>query len=137
VDLIRSICAVPLALFLLSSTGASAGDYSVAYAIDANGKNDTGKIETCKYDKACEIESANSGLSISMGFFHPDHSGIQLEVRGPPGCCYSADAVRTIYLDIKPGLLRVPIYQGRERRENEFVQNKRFGVLYLEFSNLR
>jgi hypothetical protein len=136
VDLISSICA-SLAFFLLSSAGASAGDYSVAYAIDANGKNDTGKIENCSYDKACEIESASSGLSISMGFFHPDHSGVQLEVRGPPGCCYSADAIRTIYLDIKPGLLRVPIYQGRARRENEFVQNKRFGVLYLEFSNLK
>jgi ribosomal protein L33 len=139
VDLIRSICAVPLALFLLSSTGASAGDYSVAYAIDANGKNDTGKIETCKYDKACEIESANSRLSISLLFSHPspDHSWVDLRVEGPPACCYFADAARVIYLDIKPGLLRVPIYEGKERRVNEFVQNKLFGVLYLEFSNPR
>jgi hypothetical protein len=138
VDLISSICA-SLAFFLLSSAGASAGDYSVAYAIDANGKNDTGKIETCSYDKACEIESAKSGLLISLLFSRPspDHSWVDMRVKGAPGCCYSADASRVIYLEIKPGLLRVPIYEGKERRVNEFVQNKLFGVLYLEFSNPR
>jgi hypothetical protein len=137
VFLIRSICAAFLAFFLLPSAGASAGDYSVTYAIDANGKNDAGKIETCVYDKACLIESASAGLSISMDFPRPDHKWVQLEVMGPPGCCYSYDAIRRIYLEIKPGLLRVPIYDGRARRVNEFVQNKRFGVLYLEFSYLR
>jgi hypothetical protein len=138
VGLIRSICA-SLAFLLLSSSGASAGGYSVAYAIDANGKSDTGKIEICNYDKACEIESANSGLSIRLLLSRPspDHSWVDLRVKGAPGCCYSADASKVIYLEIKPGLLRVPIYEGKERRVNEFVQNKLFGVLYLEFSNPR
>ena len=134
---IGSICIALLTSFLLSSTGASAGDYSVTYAIDANGKNDAGKIETCDYDKPCDIEPPGLGLRISLSFTHPDHHGVELYVDGPPGCCYSYDAIRTFYLEIKPGLLRVPIYQGRARRENEFVQNKRLGVLYLEFSNLR
>lgn len=134
--LMRSVCAAFLA-FLLSSVSASAGNYSVTYAIDANGKNDAGKIESCDYDRVCEIEPAGLGLHISLSFIDPDHQWVELHVHGPAGCCYSADADRDINLEIKPGLLRVPIYQGRPRRGNEFVQNKRFGVLYLEFSKLR
>jgi len=134
---IRSIGAALLAFFLLSSTGASAGDYSLTYAIDANGKNDAGKIETCEYVEPCEIRPAGLGLWISLSFIRPDHRWVNLVLYGPAGCCFSADGIRTIYLEIKPGLLRVPIYEGRARRGNEFVQNKRFGILYLEFSNLR
>ena len=134
---IRSIGAALLAFFLLSSTGASAGDYSLTYAIDANGKNDAGKIETCEYVEPCEIRPAGLGLWISLSFIRPDHRWVNLVLYGPAGCCFSADGIRTIYLEIKPGLLRVPIYEGRARRGNEFVQNNRFGILYLEFSNLR
>jgi hypothetical protein len=136
VCLIRSICGALLAVFF-SSAGASAGDYSVTYAIDADGKNDAGKIETCDYDKPCEIRPVGFGLLIFVSFIHPDHRSVQLRVYGRRGCYYSADAATTIYLDIEPGLLRVPLYEGRERRGNEFAQNRRFGVLYLEFSSLR
>lgn len=135
--LMRLIGAALLAAFLLSSASAFAGDYSLTYAIDANGKNDAGKIETCEYDKVCDIESASLGLSISLSFIKPNHRWVELDIFGPVGCCYSADADWTFNLEIKPGLLRVPIYQGRARRGNEFVRNKRFGILYLEFSNLR
>jgi hypothetical protein len=133
----RSICAA-LPVFLLSCATASAGDYSVTYAIDANGKNDAGKIETCEYVESCEIEPVGFGLSIFLGFMHPDHRSVNIEVYGRRGgCCYSADATRTIYLNIEPGLLRVALYEGHARRGNEVVRNKKFGVLYLEFSNLR
>lgn len=134
--LVRSVCAALMA-FLLSNVSASAGDYSVTYAIDANGMNDVGKIETCEYDRPCDIEPVGFGLWIFLSFIQQNHRSAELHVFGRPGCCYSADAATTIYLDIKPGLLRVPLYEGRERRGNEFVRNKRFGVLYLEFSNLR
>jgi hypothetical protein len=137
VGLIRSVRAALLAVFLVSSAGASAGEYSLAYAIEANGRNDVGKIETCDYDKPCDIDAPGLGLRISLSFIHADHDEVELYVDGPSGCCYSNDAIRTFYIEIKPGLLRVPIYQGRARRQNEFVQNKRFGVLYLAFSNLR
>ena len=133
----RSIGAALLAFLLLSTAGASAGDYSLTYAIDANGKNDAGKIETCDYDKPCEIKPAGFRLGIFVSFIYPEHRSVELHVYGRRGCCYSVDAGTTIYLDIAPGLLRVPLYEGRERRGNEFVQNKRFGILYLEFSNLR
>ncbi len=134
--LVLSVCAACFA-FLLSDVSASAGDYSVTYAIDANGKNNAGKIENCEYTRVCEIEPTGWGLHISLGFIYPDHQWVELHVHGPAGCCYSADADRDINLEIKPGLLRVPLYQGRPRRGNEFVRNKRFGVLYLEFSSLR
>jgi len=125
-----------LATLLLSSVDASAGDYSVTYAIDADAKNDAGKIESCEYIRPCFIASDSLGLSIDLSFIREDHSWAELHVYGPPGCCYSADAARTIYLEIKPGLQRVPIYEGRSRRRNEFVQNKKFGVLYIELSDL-
>jgi hypothetical protein len=137
VCLIRSIYAALLALVLFSSNGASAGDFSLIYAIDANGKTDAGKIKTCEYFKTCEIESADLRLSISLWIIRPDHSSAELHVNGPPGCCYSIDAAETIYLSTEPGLRRVPLYQGRARRGNEFVRNKRFGMLYLEFSDMR
>jgi hypothetical protein len=75
VCLIRSICAALLAVFL-SSAGAFAGDYSVTYAIDANGENDAGKIETCDYDKPCEIRPVGFGLWIFVSFTSPN-------IRGP------------------------------------------------------
>jgi hypothetical protein len=65
---VRSICIALLAFFVLSSAGVSAGDYSVTYAIDGNGKNDVGKIETCDYDKPCEIKPVGFGLSIFLSF---------------------------------------------------------------------
>jgi hypothetical protein len=76
-------------------------------------------------------------VTLSLWFVHAGHDSIELEISGPPGCCYSADADRTFYLDTKQGLQRVPIYVGHQRKGNEFVRNERFGVVYLEFSNLR
>ena len=133
---IRSVF-VALLFLIRSSVGAAAGDYSVAYAIDADGKNDTGKVETCEYDRPCEITSQSLGLSIVLHFNRPDHLFFNLQVKGPSGCCYSADAAKTIYLKIDPTLLRVPLYEGRPRRRNEFVQNSLFGILYLAFSDMR
>lgn len=134
--LTRSICLAAAALLFLSSAHASAGDFSLTYAIDANGKNDAGKI-ICEYDKTCEIVPVGFRMSLSISFIRPDHRSAELQVFGGRGCCYSADAARTFYLHVAPGLLRVPLYEGRARKGNEFVQNRRFGVLYLEFSTLR
>jgi hypothetical protein len=125
-----------LASLLFAST-AFAGDYSVSYAIDANGKIDKGIVDTCKYVEVCGITSAALGVTLSLGFTRPDHDSIELEISGPPGCCYSVDTNRTFYLDTRRGLQRMPIYLGHQRKGNEFVRNERFGFLYLEFSNLR
>jgi hypothetical protein len=63
------ICAALLAFFLLSTAGAFAGDYSLTYAIDANGKNDAGKKEACEYARPCEIKPVvGFGLSILISF---------------------------------------------------------------------
>jgi hypothetical protein len=64
-------------------------------------KNDAGKIETCEYVKSCEIEPVGFGLSIFLSFMHSDHRSVDIEVYGRQrGCCYSADATRTIYLNL-------------------------------------
>ncbi|WJR76484.1 hypothetical protein [Bradyrhizobium sp. NP1] len=134
--LLRVIGAVLLAL-LLSMSCAAAGDYVVTYAIDADGKIDTGKINSCRYAKPCDVSAAGLILSMSLKFARQDEAWLDLFVVGPPNCCYSADAKRTIQVKVTPGLMRVPIYQGRLRKGNEFVRNERFGVLYFEFSDLR
>jgi hypothetical protein len=84
------------------------------------------------------LEPPGFGLQIVIGFIHADHHSAEVEIYGgPSGCCYSADADRTIYLDVEQGLLRIPIYVGKKRKRNEFVRNERFGTLYLRFSKLR
>ncbi|WJR76483.1 hypothetical protein [Bradyrhizobium sp. NP1] len=83
-------------LFLLSVSAAVAGDYIVTYAIDANGKTDTGRVDTCIYDQRCEITSARTGLLLSLRPRLPQDEWVKVEVSGPPGCCFSDDATTTI-----------------------------------------
>src|SRR4029079_11852387 len=124
VCLTRSMCFAAAALLALPSADVSASEYSLNYAIDANGKTDAGKI-VCDYDKICKIVPVGFRMSLSISFILPGHSSAHLEVVGGLGCCYSDDANKTFYLDIEHGLLRIPLYEGRARRVNEFVQNRR------------
>lgn len=134
----RSVLGILAACLLLrSAVGASAGDHSVTYAIDAGDKSDVGKIENCEYVHGCIITSKIVGLTIFLDYAYQNREWVVLRIYGPPGCCFSADAARPIYLKIEPTLQRVPIYEGRLRRRNEFVMNNRFGVLYIQFSDLR
>lgn len=135
--LMRMIYVVLLALIPMAGTRALAGDYTLNYAIDANGQTGTGKVESCRYEKTCEINSAGLELSLSLDPVGPEGPLLTLNVQGPADCCYSADAALDFYVRVNPGLLRVPVYRGKLRKGDEFVRNERFGTVYLEFSNLR
>jgi len=104
--LIRAALATCLAL---SSAGAVAGDYSLTYAIDANGRTAAGKVESCRYERICHVAGAGLELSIFLKFNRPDEAWLSLEVEGPPYCCtkglaYCISKFRTCD---KPSCLRV------------------------------
>src|SRR5258708_4709765 len=94
VFLMRSIFVLLFAGFLLSSAGASAGDYTVAYAFDAGDLNDAGKTEKCEYKETCRITSDKLKLSIVLIFVPPYHNEVHVRVDGSKerlACCYFWD----------------------------------------------
>ena len=129
---------IAAAFFLCSCAIAMAGDYSVAYAIDMVVKRDMGTVESCEYDKECVIKSDSLGLSIVLSFpRRKDRWLVVLQVNGPPGCCYSVDAAKKIFLHNTSDLQGATIFEGGPRTRNEFVANKHFANLYFAFSRLR
>ena len=138
---IRSVYALlVVASCLLSSPGASAGDYTVAYAFDAGEElNESGK-QTCEYKSFCMIESEKLKLSIELAFWDPNHRIATISVSGKQGrwgCCYFSDGVDSIKRNVRDSVVRVYVYVGRPRIRNEFIQNEPLGILYLHFLDLK
>lgn len=115
---------------------AFAADYSVAYALEADGKTETGKIESCHSVGSCRIKFHAIDATAELSYFaHPtDSDKIVLSMWGDSACCYFGDGNDTISLDPTKQLHAVAIYAGHARRRNEFIQNQRLGVLYLSFA---
>ena len=130
-----------LTLLILTNVAALAGDFVLNYAIDADGKTDAGKLESCSYEQICEIRAV--GLSIEI-FIRPRTTGfpmLDMNVLGPPGCCHTAGDVEQFHSMLTPDL-SVAIYRRVMRERDEFVrtpflQNERIGTIYLAFSHLR
>jgi len=120
-----------------SSAKAFAGDYIIQYALEVDGKTDTGKMESCEYVRPCQILFSATGMHVILNFIYPEHRVVYANVHGQPGCCYFTDGVDSISLDPKLPFHHLDIFEGRARRRNELVENRRVGVLYLGFSNLR
>lgn len=131
-----------LTLLAVMNVAALAGDFVLDYAIDADGKTDTGKLESCSYERICEIREA--GLVVEI-FVRPRSTGLptmDMKIFGPPGCCYAAGAVEQFYSTLTPDLLRLSIYRRVQGERDEFVRNsffqsERIGIIYLAFSHLR
>jgi len=113
-----------------------ATDYSVAYALDTDGKTETGKLENCNSIDTCKIKFRAIDATARLSYFAnpPDGDKIVLSMWGASACCYFSDGNDTIRLDPRKQLHAVPIYAGHARRRNEFIQNQRLGVLYVSFA---
>ena len=130
-----------LTLLAVMNGAALAGDFVLNYAIDADGKTDTGKLENCDYEQICEIRA--TGLIIEI-VVRPRTTGLptmDMSVLGPSGCCYTAGVVKQFHSTLAPDLLRVPLYRRAMRERDEFVRtpfvrNERLGMIYLEFFHL-
>lgn len=138
---IRAIGAVFLMFFLLPSTGASAGDYTVSYALDAGDTQDIGKSEKCTFKYYCDLASEKLDFNILLSFHYPDrnhpkHNEVHISISGRNGCCYFSDGVDSVVRDAG-ALIRINIYRGRPRIRNEFILNEPVGILYLQFSNMK
>jgi hypothetical protein len=129
-------------LLLVATNLASAKDLVLNYAIDVDGKTDTGKLTNCRYNHVCEIRTV--GLIVKI-VVRPRTIGLptmEMNVQGPFGCCHTAGAVEQFHSTLKPGLLRVTVYRlvRKERDEfvrNELVQSEPIGTIHLAFSHLR
>ena len=134
----------PVWLLLLALSGgpARAGDFVINYAIEANGKTGSGKLEHCDDERICRFRAADLDVDIAV---YADSSGVarmDMIVRGAADCCYTVDAERQFRSIVKPGLQRLAIYRWMRAGRDDFVMsafswNKRIGTIYLEFSQAR
>jgi hypothetical protein len=115
---------------------AAAADYSIAYALETNGKTETGKLENCTFDEACRIRFHTMDAIARLTYFsEPVGRGdVMLTMDGDSACCYFRDGNDRISLDPKVRLHAVRFYAGRARRGNEAIRNQELGVLYLSFA---
>jgi hypothetical protein len=135
---LRAACVVFPALLFLSSATASAGDYAVSYAFDTGDLIEAARTEKCEYRQECEINLEKTELKISLAFWHPDHNEVRVEISGQRlGCCYFTDGVESVDRDVRGTTIRLPVFEGRARKRNEFIQNIYVGVLHLRFSNTK
>jgi hypothetical protein len=140
--LVRKLYAALLVLFVLLGAEARAGDYTVSYAFDGKDSNEVGTARECSYDALCTIELRQIDLKVSMSLGR-DGSGreqISISIHGGLslglGCCYFADGVNHLFFGFQP-FVHLGVYEGRPRRRNEWVLNSYFGVLYLQFSDMK
>src|SRR5258708_2647526 len=128
---------VLLVLFDFSIFQAAAGDYEIAYAIDARGLKEARKSTECTYAYICRLTFERSQISILLGLVsnskrHEFNVSIYDMV---DGCCYFSDGDRFIKIDADKPLHRLSIFEGKQRIGNEWVMNKRIGELFLGFRN--
>ncbi|XUM22260.1 hypothetical protein ACRAVF_01115 [Bradyrhizobium oligotrophicum S58] len=138
---IERLAAVSFLLLVFSGCTEFAHDFVLIYAVEANEKMDSGRLDNCDFERICEIRAA--GLNIEI-LVRTDVTGIptiDMTVRGQPGCCYGADASETFHSAVKLGSLRLAIYRRVLRDRDEFIRNayfqsERIGTIHLRFSQV-
>jgi hypothetical protein len=124
----------------IAASNARAGDYQVAYAIDARGLTESGKNAECIYAKACRLNFERTSIRILL----IANSGrwthlVLVSISDTMNCCYFADGGDTIELNVfgdKP-YHQLAIFEGRRRLGNEFVRNRKIGDIFLAFGDFR
>ncbi len=127
---------VPAFIAISLARPASGADYSVAYALEAGGKTETGKVEGCNSSDSCLIKFRTMDATAHLSYFVQPADGdeIVLSMWGDSACCYFSDGKDSIKLDPAKRLHSLTIYAGHARRGNEFIKNEVVGTLYLSFA---
>ncbi|MGL9620921.1 hypothetical protein QRQ56_23175 [Bradyrhizobium sp. U531] len=143
---------VIVATGLLLPLDAFAGDYTVSYAFDGTTRADVaagvtsalsekGTTKECQYGRRCMIELTKSDLTISFSVERSAYHDVVVFADGgrsrSAGCCYFSGGDRRAEKRLTEPLLRLWIYEGQERKRNEYVENIPLGLLYLQFSDLK
>jgi hypothetical protein len=140
--LVTRLAPVWLLVLAFSYGPALANDFVINYAIEANGKTGSGKLEHCDDERICRFHAAELDVDIAV---YADSAGVarmDMIVRGAADCCYTVDAERQFRSIVKPGLQRLAIYRRMRAARDDFVVsafswNKRIGTIYLELSRTR
>ena len=123
-----------------SRLNASAGDYEVVYAIDIFGTRETGNTD-CTYGKSCRFPLRTEKVRVSVVFDSLKNRWGYVYIRGNgASCCFFSDGADSVHLEPQDSgkrIYRLSIFEGKERKGNEFVKNNQnVGTLYLAFAYL-
>lgn len=123
-------------VLVLFTTDGRAADYSLAYGIELNGMRDTGTLDQCNVEQPCVIRSDRLDLLIrvTVGGAVTWLANIRISYRGT--CCLFSGGEDNHISPVGTDLIRIPIYEGKRRLQNEVVVNKPVGTLWLVFARV-
>jgi hypothetical protein len=130
------VVTVGVVIGAIAASNARAGDYQVAYAIDARGLRESKKDVECIYGKACRLNFERTSIRFVIGADDRSHL-VSVTIYDSINCCYFADGGDTIWLDGDKRSHQLAIFEGRRRLGNEFVRNRRIGDIFLAFGDFR
>lgn len=123
-----------------AASKALAGDYQVAYAIDAGGLRESGKYVECTYKKACILIFEKTSIHVATNTFRvsENHAHIVVvTIYYDRRCCYFSDGGNEISVNGDEPFHKLEIFEGRKRIGNESVVNNKIGYLYFKFADFQ
>jgi hypothetical protein len=130
------VVTVGVVIGAIAASNARAGDYEVAYAIDARGLREFGKNAECIYEKGCRLNFKRTSIRILVNADRAQKHHL-VSIYDNANCCYFADGGDMVWLDGDKPFHQLPIFEGRKRLGNEFVRNIKIGDIFLAFRDFR
>jgi hypothetical protein len=132
---LSAVLGATLACASLSSNAARAADYSVDFGVDTvNAGKDAGSL-TGQLRKRCSAKLKPFGLNVSFDVSWEDSGEATIRLENEDrSCCYFADGRRSVIVDGRAPLSRLPFFEGPVPRAGLFVQNEPVGILFLKFN---
>ncbi|MGY4307173.1 hypothetical protein ACVIJ6_004416 [Bradyrhizobium sp. USDA 4369] len=115
--------AVRLVLLVVLCSPAAASDVVINYAVDAEGKTGSGKLDSCGYDSVCRSRATDLDVDIVVRPSTTTFATLDMIVRGGPDCCYTRDAEQKFQSRINPGPMHFAIYRRKRSSRDDFVMN--------------
>ena len=84
---------------------------------------DTGTLNQCNIGEPCEIRNARLDLFITVTVDRVANWQADIRIAHRGACCLFGGGDDSRHADVRQDLIRVPIYEGKRRLGNEFVQN--------------
>jgi hypothetical protein len=122
-----------------AASKALAGDYQIAYAIDARGVKEAGKYVECTYLTACRLGFENTTVRIVItADGRWNRPRILVHIYDGEECCYFSDGNDTISLRSDKPYRKLPIFEGKKKLlNNEHVLNTKIGDVFLGFADFK
>ena len=109
------VVTVGVVIGAIAASNARAGDYQVAYAIDARGLTESGKNAECIYAKACRLNFERTSIRILViSNRGPKTHLVLVSISDTMNCCYFADGGDEITLGGERPYHELAIFEGRK-----------------------